>query len=69
MQLVMSRAKEFLKDDGISLRDLTWFLGFVESLRPVIEVTPLHYRSLQRKKLAAERACLQDSTFLSLVVR
>ena len=66
MEKVMVRSRQFLIEKGITLKDLTWFMGFVESLRPVIEVAPLHYRALQRRKLEAERSDLDESVFLSL---
>ena len=66
MEKVIDNSRRFLKENGLSLKDLTWFMGFIESLRPVIEIAPLHYRALQKRKLEADRAKLEESVFLTL---
>ena len=39
MEKLITRAKNFLLANGLTLGDLGAFLGFVESLRPVVEIS------------------------------
>ena len=66
MEKLISNAKKFLSENGLTLGDLGSFLGFVESLRPVVEVAPLHYRSLQKAKLSANKKELEEDYFIPL---
>ena len=44
---IVSLATAFLANNGCTANELRSFLGTLESIRPVVEVAPLHYRFLQ----------------------
>ena len=47
MVKIVTLASGFLDEDGLSVDSLHSFLGRLESVRPAVELAPLHYRSLQ----------------------
>ena len=44
---IISLATRFLDGNGLTANELRSFLGVLESVRPVVEIAPLHFRSLQ----------------------
>ena len=48
MNKLVLKAQLFLSSNGLTLEELASFLGYIESLRPVVVTAPLHFRGLQR---------------------
>ena len=63
---IVDLATRFLGDNGLTANELHSFLGVLESVRPVVEVAPLHYRSLQRMLRPLRKGPWRGQKFLFL---
>ena len=63
---IVDLATRFLGDNGLTANELRSFLGVLESVRPVVEVAPLHYRSLQRMLRPLRKGPWRGQKFLFL---
>ena len=63
---IVDLANKFLESNGFTANDLRSFLGVLESVRPVVEIAPLHFRSLQHMMRPLRKGHWRGHKFLRL---
>ena len=63
---IVGLANKFLDANGFTANELRSFLGILESIRPVVEVAPLHFRSLQYTMRPLRKGHWHGQKFLGL---
>ena len=66
VEKIVTFASEYLEKGGCTADELRSFLGRLESVRPVVEQAPLHYRSLKYALRPLRKGLWHGRKFLPL---